>query len=136
MWEACSAPASASTAPPPVAPVSATGGASQPADKEEIAARAAASATGGASQPADKEEIAARAVASTTVGASKAVGTTAPHRSQRRDVEEESNTAVRQAGRGRLRGDNDNDYVDIGTNQDRGVVNQLLDGKRLKPDSS
>ena len=127
---------SRSRKPPPVSPASATGGASQPADKEEIAARAAASATGGASQPADKEEIAARAVASTTVGASKAVGTTAPHRSQRRDVEEESNTAVRQAGRGRLRGEDDNDYLDIGTNQDRGVVNQLLDGKRLKPDSS
>ena len=46
------------------------------------------------------------------------------------------NTAVIQAGRGRLRGENDNDYLDIGTNQDRGVVNQLLDGKRLKPDSS
>ena len=39
-------------------------------------------------------------------------------------------------GRGRLRGENDNDYVDIGTNQDRGVVNQILDGKRLKPDTS
>ena len=43
---------------------------------------------------------------------------------------------MRQAGRGRLRGEDDNDYLDIGTNQDRGVVNQLLDGKRLKPDSS
>ena len=46
------------------------------------------------------------------------------------------NTAVIQAGRGRLRGENDNDYVDIGTNRDRGVVNQILDGKRLKPDTS
>ena len=34
---------------------SATGGASQPADKEEIAARAAASTTGGAAQPAVTE---------------------------------------------------------------------------------
>ena len=68
---------SRSKEPPPVLPASATGGASQPADKEEIAARAAASATGGASQPADKEEIAARAVASTTVGAAQPAATEA-----------------------------------------------------------
>ena len=39
-------------------------------------------------------------------------------------------------GRGRLRGDNDDDYVDIGTNRDRGVVPRILDDKRPKHDIS
>ena len=46
------------------------------------------------------------------------------------------NTAVMASGRGRLRGDNDDDYVDIGTNRDRGVVSHILDGKRPKPETS
>ena len=46
------------------------------------------------------------------------------------------NTAVLEAGRGRLRGDNDDDYIDIGTNQDRSVVLRILDGTRPKPDTS
>ena len=46
------------------------------------------------------------------------------------------NTAVMQAGRGRLRGDNDDDFIDIGTNQDRGVVHHILDGKRPRLDIS
>ena len=46
------------------------------------------------------------------------------------------NTAVVEAGRGRLRGDNDDDYIDIGTNQDRSVVQHILDGKRPKPDTT
>ena len=46
------------------------------------------------------------------------------------------NTAVLAIGRGRLRGDNDDDYVDIGTNRDRGVVSHILDGKRPMPDTS
>ena len=46
------------------------------------------------------------------------------------------NTAVMNAGRGRLRGDNDDDFIDIGTNQDRGVVHHILDGKRPRPDIS
>ena len=46
------------------------------------------------------------------------------------------NTAVLAIGRGRLRGDNDDDYVDIGTNRDRGVVPHILDGKRPKPETS
>ena len=46
------------------------------------------------------------------------------------------NTAVLAIGRGRLRGDNDDDYVDIGTNRDRDVVTRILDGKRPKPDTS
>ena len=51
-------------------------------------------------------------------------------------LKRKANTAVVQAGRGRLRGDNDDDYVDIGTNRDRGVVTQILDGKRPKQDLS
>ena len=51
-------------------------------------------------------------------------------------LKRKANTAVIEAGRGRLRGDNDDDYLDIGTNQDRGVVHHILDGKRLKPDTS
>ena len=51
-------------------------------------------------------------------------------------LKRKANTAVVQAGRGRLRGDNDDDYVDIGTNRGRGVVNQILDGKRPKQDLS
>ena len=46
------------------------------------------------------------------------------------------NSAVLTIGRGRLRGDNDKDYLDIGTNRDRGVVNRILDGKRPKPETS
>ena len=48
---------SRSRKPPPVSPASATGGASQPADKEEIAARAVASTTVGAAQPAATEAV-------------------------------------------------------------------------------
>ena len=47
-------------------------------------------------------------------------------------LKRKANTAVIEAGRGRLRGDNDDYYLDIGTNQDRGVVHHILDGKRLK----
>ena len=46
------------------------------------------------------------------------------------------NSAVLTIGRGRLRGDNDKDYLDIGTNRDRGVVNRILDGKRPKLETS
>ena len=46
------------------------------------------------------------------------------------------NSAVLTIGRGRLRGDNDDDYVDIGTKRDRGVVTRILDGKRPKPETS
>ena len=46
------------------------------------------------------------------------------------------NTAVMQAGRGRLRGDNDDDFIDIGTNRDQGVVHHILDGKRSRADFS
>ena len=46
------------------------------------------------------------------------------------------NTAVMASGRGRLRGDNDDDYVDIGTNRERSVVARILDGQRPLPDTS
>ena len=46
------------------------------------------------------------------------------------------NTAVLAIGRGRLRGDNDDDYVDIGTNRERSVVARILDGQRPLPETS
>ena len=44
------------------------------------------------------------------------------------------NSAVRDLGRGRLRGDDSDDYLDIGKNE--GVVNLILDGKRRRVDTS
>ena len=46
------------------------------------------------------------------------------------------NEAVLQRGRGRLRGATDDDYLDIGTNRERSVVQRILDGNRPAPDTS
>ena len=46
------------------------------------------------------------------------------------------NEAVLQRGRGRLRGGTDDDYLDIGTNRERSVVQRILDGNRPAPDTS
>ena len=43
------------------------------------------------------------------------------------------NLCVMELGRGRLRGDNPDDFVDIGTNRDRSVVARILDGARSQP---
>ena len=41
-----------------------------------------------------------------------------------------------QRGHGRLRGETEDDYLDIGTNEERSVVRRTLDGKRPAPDTS
>ena len=46
------------------------------------------------------------------------------------------NSAVLRTGRGRLRGATQHDYVDLGTNKDRNVVQRMLDGERPAPDTS
>ena len=43
------------------------------------------------------------------------------------------NQCVMELGRGRLRGDNPDDFDDIGTNRDRSVVARILDGARSQP---
>lgn len=45
------------------------------------------------------------------------------------------NGAVLASGRGRLRGDDDSDYLDIGTNRTRSVVQRLIDGEPEIPDT-
>ena len=46
------------------------------------------------------------------------------------------NSAVRDCGHGRLRGEDKNDYLDIGTNRETAMVNQMIDGKRRRKDTS
>ena len=43
------------------------------------------------------------------------------------------NECVLEQGRGRLRGETPDDFVDIGTNRDRSVVARILDGPRSQP---
>ena len=55
-----------------------------------------------------------------------------------RDLEDGSllataNHCVREQGRGRLHGDDPNDYLDIGTNQEFSAVVEVLDGPQTRP---
>ena len=46
------------------------------------------------------------------------------------------NDVALRSGRGRLRGETDADYIDIGTNRDRSVAQRVLDGEPAAPDTS
>ena len=52
------------------------------------------------------------------------------------ETKDGTHEAVLQRGRGRLRGATDDDYLDIGTNRERSVVQRILDGNRPAPDTS
>ena len=45
------------------------------------------------------------------------------------------NTLVLRLGRGRARGENPEDYVDLGTHRERDSVSNYLDGPRERPDT-
>ena len=45
------------------------------------------------------------------------------------------NTLVLKLGRGRVRGKNPEDYVDVGTQRERDSVANYLDGPRERPDT-